>query len=231
MAPATGLPVGLRVCRVCRGPVLVGHACCYQCEIHRRVAGSLLADAVMPIGYAVKGSGLASDLWRYKACDDVAAAARLGAMLRDFQRDHGDCVRRAAGMTTAPSRVAIVPTGQGRPGRHPLAGLVAAGLPLAPAPLSAAAQVPVHGREVRVDWLRVTGSLAGESVLVVDDTWVSGASAQSAAVALKLAGAARVAVIVLGRHVNPASPRSAALVAALAGSAAPPGHECPVQRQ
>jgi hypothetical protein len=49
-------------------------------------------------------------------------------------------------------------------------------------------------------------------VLVVDDTWVSGGSAQSTAAALKLAGARRVAVVVLGRHVNPADPRSAALL-------------------
>jgi hypothetical protein len=49
-------------------------------------------------------------------------------------------------------------------------------------------------------------------VLVVDDTWVSGGSAQSVAAALKLAGARRVAVVVLGRHVNPADPRSAAFL-------------------
>jgi orotate phosphoribosyltransferase len=52
-------------------------------------------------------------------------------------------------------------------------------------------------------------------VLVIDDTWVSGGSAQSVAVALKLAGARRVAVVVLGRHVNPADPKSAALVRAV----------------
>ena len=50
--------------------------------------------------------------------------------------------------------------------------------------------------------------MTGADVLVVDDTWVSGGSAQSVAVALKLAGARRVAVVVLGRHVNPADPRS-----------------------
>ena len=57
--------------------------------------------------------------------------------------------------------------------------------------------------------------MAGADVLVVDDTWVSGGSAQSAAVALKLAGARRVAILVIGRHVNPDDPRSAELVAEL----------------
>jgi orotate phosphoribosyltransferase len=46
-------------------------------------------------------------------------------------------------------------------------------------------------------------------VLLVDDTWVSGGSGQSAAAALKTAGARRVALVVLGRHVDPADPRTA----------------------
>jgi adenine/guanine phosphoribosyltransferase-like PRPP-binding protein len=52
-------------------------------------------------------------------------------------------------------------------------------------------------------------------VLLIDDTWVSGASAQSAAAALKLAGARRVAIVVLGRHLDPADPRAGQLVARL----------------
>ena len=75
-------------------------------------------------------------------------------------------------------------------------------------------------------WLRVGSPVAGESVLVVDDTWVSGGSAQSVAVALKMAGAARVVVVVLGRHVDPADPRSASLALTLRDGAAGPGHEC-----
>ena len=55
----------------------------------------------------------------------------------------------------------------------------------------------------------------GASVLLVDDTWVSGASAQSAAAALKLAGARHVAVVVVGRHVNPADRWAGPLVAGL----------------
>ena len=63
-------------------------------------------------------------------------------------------------------------------------------------------------------------------MLVVDDTWVSGGSAQSVAVALKLAGAARVVIVVLGRHLDPASPRSAALLSSLLDGTQGPGHEC-----
>jgi hypothetical protein len=58
-------------------------------------------------------------------------------------------------------------------------------------------------------------------VLLADDTWVSGGSAQSAAVALKLAGAARVAIVVLGRHLDPEDPRSHGLLRVLSGQPAP----------
>ena len=40
------------------------------------------------------------------------------------------------------------------------------------------------------------------SVLLIDDTWTTGANAQSAAAALKAAGAQRVAALVIGRYVN-----------------------------
>jgi hypothetical protein len=68
---------------------------------------------------------------------------------------------------------------------------------------------------VAIGWLTVGGAVAETDVLLVDDTWVSGASAQSAAVALKAAGARRVALVVLGRHVDPADPRSAEFLRAL----------------
>jgi hypothetical protein len=50
---------------------------------------------------------------------------------------------------------------------------------------------------------RVPRPLTGAAVLLLDDTWTSGGTAQSAAVALKRAGARSVAVVVLGRHLPP----------------------------
>lgn len=210
-------------CRVCRGPVTVpGFARCYQCDLHLRQAGSLLADAVMPVAYAVKGGPLASDLWRYKA-GDAAAADRVRARLRDFLRDHSDCAWRAAGMATPPTRVAVVPSGQGRPGAHPLAAIAGelVGLPLVR--LSPGPNAVARGREIGIGLLRVIDVVAGENVLLIDDTWVSGGSAQSAAVALKRAGADKVAVVVAGRHVDPADRRAGALAAS---AAVAPGHAC-----
>jgi len=209
--------IGRVTCRTCRGPAPAGLARCYQCDLARRQAGELLADAVAPIAYAVRGGQLASDLWRYKADHPAAAAsgARLRGMLAAYLRDHGQSLWAAAGMPAAPGIAAVVPGGRGRPGGHPLTGLVRSCVDVPLAGLSVAPDGAAHRRGVDPGWLRVDGIVAGADVLVVDDTWVSGGSAQSAAVALKLAGARRVAILVIGRHVNPDDPRSAEFVAEL----------------
>jgi hypothetical protein len=179
---------------------------------------------VAPVGYAVRGGPLAEDLRRYKSdhvtvAEAAAAAARLRGLLAAFLAGRGPSVWAAAGMAAGPAAVAVVPSGQGRPGAHPLTAMVRSCVAL---PVVRLSVVPaeVHARGVNPGWVRVADPVAGGDVLVVDDTWVSGGSAQSAAAALKLAGARRVAVVVLGRHVNPASRASARFLAEL-GLAAP----------
>lgn len=208
---------GCRTCRICRGPVLPGYALCYQCDQASRVAGGLLADAVAPIAYAVKGSELARDLWLYKSDRPGAdeSARRLREMLSAFLDEHGASVWRAAGMTEGPGVVAVVPSGQGRPGDHPLLDIAGPATGLPAVRLSVRPGFAAHGRHVSTGWLRVDGRVSGGDILLVDDSWVSGASAQSAAAALKLAGAARVAIVVIGRHIDPADPRSRDLVRAI----------------
>jgi hypothetical protein len=136
-------------------------------------------------------------------------------MLAAYLRDDGESLWTAAGMAAAPGIAAVVPGGRGRPGGHPLTSLVRSCVDVPLVGLSVAPEGAAHRRGVDPGWLRVDGIVAGADVLVVDDTWVSGGSAQSAAVALKLAGARRVAIVVIGRHVNPDDPRSARLVAEL----------------
>jgi hypothetical protein len=214
-------------CRTCRGPVQAGFARCYQCDLAHARCGGLLADVVAPVAYAVKGGRLAGDLWRYKsgAAGATEAGARLAAMLAGYLRGHDDQVWRAAGMAAAPELVAVVPSGQGRPGPHPLLGIVASCVDVPVVSLSSApggaARRRGLGDGVGVGWPRVGGGpVAGADVLLVDDTWVSGASAQSAAAALKAAGARRVALVVIGRHVDPADPRSAQFLCTLRSQSA-----------
>jgi hypothetical protein len=219
------LPPGDGCCPVCRGPTRPGYPRCYQCAMHRAAAPGWLADLVVPISYAPKDGEHYARLCRYKTDAPGATAARavLRALLLTFLREHGPCLWPGAALPpparlavparlTVPGQLAVVPSGQGRPGPHPLARLLAPLLVLAPAPLAIDPDEPL-GRSLNPDRFRASPSVAGQTVLLVDDTWVSGASAQSAAVALHRAGARRVIVVVLGRVVDPADPGSAGLLA------------------
>ena len=170
---------------------------------------------MVPVSYAIKGTAFADDLWRYKSYPAPGASARTPvlALLLAFLNDHGPCVWRHAAMPP-PDRLAVVPTGCGRPGPHPLLRLVA---PYLRPPLTSLAIRPGRqGRDLDLSRFRAGQVPAGASVLLLDDSWVSGASAQSAAAALKLAGASHVAIVVLGRHINPADPSAGALIAGAA---------------
>ncbi|HJY70198.1 MAG TPA: hypothetical protein VJ347_00305 [Streptosporangiaceae bacterium] len=230
-------------CEVCRGPVRPGFARCYQCDRHALLGPALLADAVVPISYAIKGTPFADHLWRYKsvpvpsspapppasapapassaavtpasAPTPASARASVLALLLAFLTDHGPCVWQRASMPP-PDQLAVVPTGAGRPGPHPLLRLVSPYLRLPGCSL--VLRPGRQGRDLDLDRFQVQARPAGASVLLLDDTWVSGASAQSAAAALKLAGARHVAVVVLGRHVNPDDAASAPLLAGLAAA-------------
>jgi predicted phosphoribosyltransferase len=57
-------------------------------------------------------------------------------------------------------------------------------------------------RDVVPEKFAASAELDGVSVLLVDDTWVTGGSVQSAAGALKRAGAGSVGVLVLGRLID-----------------------------
>ena len=78
-----------------------------------------------------------------------------------------------------------------------------------------------QGRDPNVNRFYAERTSAGASVLLLEDTWVSGASAQSAAAALKRAGARHVAVVVLGRYIDPAD---------RLGACWPPGSPGPLRR-
>jgi hypothetical protein len=202
-----GPPPGTRgVCVTCRCPLPPRLSRCYQCTEHAESLPGLTADAVVPVCYAPKGGVHARNLWLYKSARPGAAAARadLLALLAVFLRDHGPCVWRSAGMT-APSHLAVVPSGRGRPGPHPLRALAEPLLALPWAPIGPG--LPGDPAPGDADPGRFSAAgVDGADVALLDDTWTSGASAQSACAALRLAGARSVAIIVLGRHLRPSAP-------------------------
>jgi hypothetical protein len=195
-------PSAAGLCQLCRGPAWPGRERCYRCYRYGQCLPGLLPDVVVPVAYAAKGGHHATNLWRYKSRQPGAAeaGAALRALLLVFLRDHGSCVWRSARMPR-PSHVAVVPSRRGRSGTHPLQRLAAPYLTLSWVRLGLARQDDPSAHDPDPS-LFTSQRLAKASVLLLDDTWTTGASATSAAAALRLAGARSVAVVVLGRHLD-----------------------------
>jgi hypothetical protein len=115
--------------------------------------------------------------------------------------DHEACLARQAN-TPQFDVVTAVPSASNRADDHPLRAIVADIVGPTKERFADLVEVNpnvVQGREPSDDrWLCT--DLDGESVLLIDDTWTTGAHAQSAVAALRLAGAEKVATLVIGRH-------------------------------
>ncbi|HEY5985750.1 MAG TPA: phosphoribosyltransferase [Streptosporangiaceae bacterium] len=200
-------PGGDARCVSCQGPSHPGSARCFQCAEHVETAPGMLADVVAPVAYARKGGRLARDLWLYKSGRPGAleAGASLLGLLLVFLADQGPRLWQRAGMA-APTHACVVPSGRGRPAPHPLKALATDYLALPWLSLQPWDQADPGVRALDPGRFRAPGPLSGARVLLLDDTWTSGASAQSAAVALKRAGAQSVVAVVLGRHLSSSRP-------------------------
>jgi predicted amidophosphoribosyltransferase len=166
------------------------------------------ARLVVPISLVEVGSQFYTSLSGYKnsQSEDTRArfALRLGALLARFLRDHGDHIRAAAGGDW--DLITIVPSSGGRAGPHPLEDVVRkarAHLDLYSSVLETAGEGVIDHRRSDDRGYRVTDDIEARRVLLIDDTFTTGARIHSAASALTLAGAETVAAINLGRVVHP----------------------------
>jgi hypothetical protein len=194
---------GPDVCGTCFN-FTAGYARCYACT-----HGGLVLDAVAPISYSVAREQLHHALASYKRLQgDVARrlGAILAAILWRFLAEHEPCVARAAGASGWFDIVTTVPSSDvTRDERHPLRWIV--GDLVGPTReryerLLRRTGAEVPPRTFSDNKFEVVKQLDGRTVLLVDDTWTTGASAQSAAAALKAAGAGPTAAVVIGRHLN-----------------------------
>jgi hypothetical protein len=168
----------------------------------------------MPLRLCPIPSPLYVVLMGYKESPVAEARARFASMpvrlLEEFIGAHRDCVAAAAGGMLG---VALAVPSSARPHGAPLSVLDG----MAEATESSGARWCPHalGRtdapvgHMRPDAAafavarRVRPLLDGAHVMLLDDTYVSGARAQSAAAALRLGGAASVVVVVIGRVLRP----------------------------
>ncbi len=193
---------GPDVCATCFN-FTAGYASCWACA-----HGHPALDAVVPISYSVAREQLHHALASYKRLNgDVARRlqAILAAILWRFLTEHERCVANAA-HTEHFDRVTTVPSGDpARDERHPLRTIV--GELVAPTRerhqrLLRRTDTDSAPRYFSESKFEATRRLDHQAILLIDDTWTTGASAQSAAAALKAAGAERVAAVVIGRHLN-----------------------------
>lgn len=191
------------MCSTCHRDAPLPHRQCYRCNSHRELAGDQLADVVVPISIAFAGEQFAHDLRQYKRSPLEAARKekqrRLAVVLENYLRAHERCVAAACGVadfdvvTSVPSTKGLDP--------HPLSAMLSRIIGQTRPRYRDLLRIgaDLGERVLHPDRFGASDDLRGRRVLLVDDTWTSGANAQSAAARLRLAGAERVAVVVLGR--------------------------------
>jgi predicted amidophosphoribosyltransferase len=194
---------GAGVCRRCLNLTADATGLCRACR-----AGEHHLAAIVPISYSVGGEWLHHLIGSYKRDADPwvpDAITTLARICEAFLTAHEACVASAAGVECF-ELVTTVPSGDPRrDAHHPLRRIV--GDLVAPTRnrherLLVCTGTPAIPRHFDAARYRATRPLSGAAVLLVDDMWTSGASAQSAAAALLDAGAGSVAAVVIARHLN-----------------------------
>jgi predicted amidophosphoribosyltransferase len=202
--------VGFGICRVCEGPTQPGFGLCFCCSTLVRRLRMPLAPVTAVTPYRV-GDEIHRLLRGYKDASEAEArsarAVRLAGLLCRWLADHrGRLLARTGGAWDV---VVGVPSSH-RPGA-PVDALVQAVPALARnhRPLLVRGREPTDhlvasrwGFAVAVDH-DLRNRMRGDRALVVDDSFTTGARAQSAVAALRMAGIRVAGVLVVGRVVAP----------------------------
>lgn len=199
------------VCGACRRGVTGTYPTCFKCGMEALGVGNGGADVVAMIALAPARNQLAYELVNYKRAATSASmrdrfTIGLAAVLWKWLARHEECVAKAAGVTGFPVLTTVPASSSGRTGEHPLVRLVTGvvvGSGERYRPLLVPRDKLVGQREFSTERFRSVSTLAGEPVLLIDDTWTSGAHAHGAAAALKAAGSGPVAVVAIGRWYQP----------------------------
>jgi hypothetical protein len=203
MVPAAGPGV----CAVCRSGPRPGYAVCFSCQNVLRQVSHPVTN-VIPISLYTLNGQLWHVLRHYKDGSGRSAellATQVAAILARFTLKHLPCISAVLG--GEPAIVTSVPSTRAQPraGQHPLETAITRVGRLAPLYQPLLARGPAY---VDHNWaddhaFTVPRRLGGERVLLLDDTFTTGARLQSAASALCLNGASAVVAVVIGRVIDP----------------------------
>ncbi len=205
--------LGFSVCSLCDGPTQFGFGLCFCCTTLVSQLRMPLAPVTAVTPYRV-GDGMHRLLRGYKDAPSVdartASVARLATMLDQWLGEHrGKLLARTRG----PWDLAVGVPSSHRPAGTPVDTLIEAVPDLARAHrhlLARGTASTDHLVAARSGFTVTRDGGAGTETrgmraLVVDDSFTTGARAQSAVVALRMAGIRVVGVLVVGRAVAPES--------------------------
>lgn len=182
------------VCSICHSSASHGYPTCAPCSDATWVD----PPEIVPITMSVDRELIHHYLRGYK--DDPSSPARnrmvlrLAALLAVFLAKHGDCIGEWDYVTCVPS------TRRRPPGLTAVVECVPSLSGHSPEVLEA--RPGAVGRVVDPTHFTVSGDVRGHRILLLDDTFVSGAKLFSATAALRQGGATVVAPLVIGRHIR-----------------------------
>lgn len=212
----TVLPAGAGVCDVCHGAPSAGYSRCYGCsQVMAQVAQPI--RFVIPISLSRRDGQLHHSLRSYKnpayrQHSRDLFSLQIAALFDRFVRAHRDCISSITEKDW--NVITVVPSSRQRVDPHPLEVALGRSPWIADqleTLLTIGPQPATHNQASDGAYQTVV-DVTGLHVLLVDDTFTTGARAQSAASVLTAAGAHVVAVVPAARYVNPEWPPSVLLL-------------------
>jgi hypothetical protein len=198
---------GPGVCPICHTSVTGTFVRCRSCNRANKDLSNT-ANALGFISLAVKGEQLDQELRYYKKESQFPSRAKtedgLSAVLWRWLKTHEVCVESGAGVESFPI-VTTIPSTRGRTS-HPLSRMVGERIGITrdrfrPLLIANPDFPESKDRDFSPDRFKIQGSVErGVPVLIIDDTFTTGSSVQSAACLLKGQGSGPIGVVCIGRH-------------------------------
>ena len=215
--PNPTLPT-VHYCGLCSTPIPTQYSHCGPCQRAIDEHSTQMPGLVVPLTYAGATPQSRRDVYGYKAAPpNTWAVRRLSILMYFFTELHRGCIRRHTGQPI--TSVVTVPSGRNRV-PHPLDAFLR-GFPDELKKSSAKfVGEPRNGRAKGISPadFDFEGRTDGEHVLIVEDSWVSGANALSLALRARQQGAAEVSVLTLARFIDPTFDATATWMATAAAA-------------
>jgi hypothetical protein len=199
-------------CSYCTGiPGNPDFASCYQCG-NKYAYSSETSDLRGFVSYGWDNSQSATVMYGYKDAISNRQAQRLVTVMLFYAlHEHLACASEPP--NGPPTMWATVPSLRQRGHPQVLHTMTASLLRNMPEAQMAPSTDVSSPRSLRPENFAVASPVIGMHVLLIDDTWTTGGHAESAAAALKRAGAARVTLLVLARWLDPRRGRTDEFIA------------------